>query len=285
MRKAEVRAPAKINLFLEVLPRKANSSLHPIDTIIEKVTLFDIISIRVTPGRMEVDCDRPELNSPANLALKAAGLLKERYRIREGAEIRIRKKIPLAAGLGGGSSDAAAVLLALNKLWKIGEEIGRLKKLAFRIGSDVPAFLAPGRCLVSGCGQKVKPLPGKPDFSYLLILTGIKIKTKDTYGLIDDLTYRPCSSKIMVAALKKGDGQAVGRNIFNRFQEVLTKKNREIKSWKERLADNFTHSLMTGSGGAFFVLLDEEADAVQRFEGAKGKCLHVTTFRRQHGDY
>ncbi len=285
MRKTEIQAPAKINLFLEVLPQKTDNNLHPIETIIEKVTLFDLISLIVTPGRMEIACNLPELARTSNLAWKAAQLLKERYRIREGVHIQIKKKIPLAAGLGGGSSDAAAVLLGLNKLWKIEEEPKNLTKIAFRLGSDVPAFLAPGRCLVSGCGEKVRPLSSKPELNYLLVLTGIRVKTKEAYRWIDNLTYQPYSSKIMVAGLKKGGTRTIGERLFNRFQEVLRKRERKIKIWEERLKGTFSYSLMTGSGGAFFVLLDRRPDTDREFEYQKGKLVPVRTFRRQHGDY
>ena len=278
MRKTEILAPAKINLFLEIFPRPSGAVLHPVETVIEKVTLFDRLSLQTTLSGIELRSNLAKLNTPTNLAFKAAALLKDTYRIKEGVRIRLDKKIPVASGLGGGSSDAAAVLLALNHLWKINEPVSRLFPLALQLGSDVPAFLTPGRCRVSGFGEKVKSLPIGKKLDYLLVLTGIKSPTGLAYRWLDDLTYKPRSSKMIIAALKKGGATEIAATLFNRFQEVLGKNNQEIRKWQKLLRDNFGSSLLSGSGGSFFVLLTEESAAVnsQRFDPAK--FLAVTTF-------
>ena len=278
MRKTEILAPAKINLFLEVFPRPSGAALHPVETVIEKVTLFDRISLQTTLSKIELRSNIARLNTPANLAFKAAVLLRATYHIKEGVHIRLDKKIPVASGLGGGSSDAAAVLLALNRLWKIEEPISRLFPLALQLGSDVPAFLAPGRCRAKGFGEKVKSLPVGKKLDYLLVLTGIKSPTNLAYRQIDDLTYKPCSSKMIIAALKKGGTIEVAAALFNRFQEVLGEKNKEIKKWQALLQDNFGSSLLSGSGGSFFILLTKRAAAVDLPKSGKTKFLAVTTF-------
>lgn len=278
MRQTEILAPAKINLFLEVLPRPTGAALHPVETIIEKVTLFDRLSLKTTSAAIELRSNIAELNTPENLVFKAAALLKKKYRIKEGTNIRLEKKIPMAAGLGGGSSDAASALLALNQLWKINEPASRLLPLALELGSDVPAFLTPGRCLVTGFGEKVRALPVKEKFNYLLVLTGLKIPTKLAYRWLDDLTYVPRSSKIMNAALKKGGADEITAKLFNRFQEVLEKKNERIKRWKEWLADNFGSTLLAGSGGVFFVLMTKKSVAPDWKEIGKVKVVAVTTY-------
>lgn len=278
MRKTEILAPAKINLFLEIFPRPSGAVLHPVETIIEKVTIFDRLSLQTTLSRIELRSNLAKLNTPVNLAFKAAALLKDTYHIKEGVRIRLDKKIPVASGLGGGSSDAAAVLLALNRLWKINEPISRLFPLALQLGSDVPAFLAPGRCRVSGFGEKVKSLPIGKKMDYLLVLTGIKNPTSLAYRQLDDLTYKPCSSKMIIAALKKGGTTEVAATLFNRFQEVLGEKNKEIKKWQTLLHDNFGSSLLSGSGGSFFVLLTKEAAAIDLQRVGTTKFLAVTTF-------
>ena len=278
MRKTEILAPAKINLFLEVFPRPAGADLHRVDTVIEKVTLFDRISLQTSPSGIELRSNVTALDTPANLVLKAAALLKDTYGVKEGVKIRLEKKIPVAAGLGGGSSDAAAVLLALNRLWKIDEPVSRLVPLALKLGSDVPAFLAPGRCRVSGFGEKVKPLPDGKRINYRLVLTGINIHTGPAYRWLDDLTYKPCSSKMIIAALKKGGVTEVAAALFNRFQEVLSEKNKEIKKWQTLLQDNFGSSLLSGSGGSFFVLLIKKTAAIDLQKFGTTKFLAVTTF-------
>ncbi len=278
MRKTEILAPAKINLFLEIFPRPSGSTLHPVETIIEKVTLFDRLSLQTTLSEIKLHSNLAKLNTPANLAFKAAVLLKDIYRIKEGVHIRLDKKIPIASGLGGGSSDAAAVLLALNRLWKIDEPIPRLFPLALQLGSDVPAFLTPGRCRAKGFGEEVKSLPVGKKLNYILILTGIKSPTSLAYRRIDDLTYKPCSSKMMIAALKKGGATEVAATLFNRFQEVLGEKNKEVKKWQKLLQDNFGSSLLSGSGGSFFVLLTKKTAASDLPKSGKTKVLAVTTF-------
>ncbi|MBU2495093.1 MAG: 4-(cytidine 5'-diphospho)-2-C-methyl-D-erythritol kinase [Candidatus Omnitrophota bacterium] len=277
MRKTEILAPAKINLFLEVFPRPSGAALHPVETVIEKVTLFDQLSFQTTPSEIELRSNLARLNTPANLAFQAAALLKDTYRIKEGVRIRLDKKIPVASGLGGGSSDAAAVLLALNHLWKIDEPVSRLFPLALQLGSDVPAFLTSGRCRVSGFGEKVKSLPIGKKLDYLLVLTGIKSPTGLAYRWLDDLTYKPHSSKMMIAALKKGGTTEIAAALFNRFQEVLVEKNKEIKKWRKLLQDNFGSGLLSGSGGSFFVLLTKKAAAIDLRRVGTTKFSAVTT--------
>lgn len=278
MRKTEILAPAKINLFLEVFPRPAEATLHPVETVIEKINFFDRLSLETAPSRIELRSNIPEIDTTANLAFKAATLLKNAYRIKEGVSVRLDKKIPVAAGLGGGSSDAAAVLLALNRLWMINEPVSRLFPLALQLGSDVPAFLTPGRCLAKGFGEKVKPLPVGKKLDYLLVLTGIKSPTGLAYRRIDDLTYEPRSSKMMIAALKKGGATKITATLFNRFQEVLGENNREIKKWRELLQNNFGSGLLSGSGGSFFVLRTKKSAAVDLERFGPTKFLAVTTF-------
>ena len=278
MRKTEILAPAKINLFLEVFPRPSGAALHPVETVIEKVTFFDRLSLQTTLSEIKLHSNIAKLNTPANLAFKAAALLKDTYHIKEGVRIRLDKKIPVASGLGGGSSDAAAVLLALNRLWKINEPLSRLFPLALQLGSDVPAFLAPGRCRAGGFGAEIKSLPVEKKLDYLLVLTGIKSPTSLAYRQLDDLTYKPRSSKMIIAALKKGGANEITAALFNRFQEVLGKKNKEIKKWQTLLQHNFGSSLLSGSGGSFFVLLTKEAAATALPKSGKTKFLAVTTF-------
>jgi len=279
MRKTEILAPAKINLFLEVFPKGlSETALHPVETIIEKVTLFDRLSLQTTSSGIELRSNFARLNTPANLAFKAAALLKDTYRIKEGVRIRLDKKIPVASGLGGGSSDAAAVLLALNRLWKIDEPVSRLFPLALQLGSDVPAFLTPGRCQAGGFGEKIKSLRVSKKLDYILVLTGIKSPTSLAYRRLDDLTYNPRSSKMMIAALRKGGTTEVVAALFNRFQEAFIEKNKEIKKWRKLLQDNFGSSLLSGSGGSFFVLLTKKSAAGDLPKSGKSKFLAVTTF-------
>jgi len=279
-----VQAPAKINLFLEVFPRPPEARLHPVDTVLEKVDLCDLVRLEVTPGRIELECNLPELANQENLAWRAAVLLKERFSIRAGVRIGLEKRIPLQAGLGGGSSDAAAVLLTLNRLWALQLPRSELDGLALELGSDVPAFLEPGRCRATGYGQQVAPLPFKSRWNYLLFLTGIAISTGEAYREIDNLTYLPASSKIILRGVELDDFSGVSKGLFNRFEEVALSTRDEVKRFKEEIDRFYPHNLLCGSGGAFFALVKEaeagETGNIQRLsQRLRCRIVSVTGIR------
>src|SRR5450759_4610317 len=153
-----VRAYAKINLTLDVKGRRADG-YHELATVMQTVDLHDTLCLTSAgDGRVGIVCTRPELGNEENLAARAAQLLRERFSISQGVLIELRKRIPVAAGLGGGSSDAAAVLLALQRWWRLPPSLSELQALAATLGSDVPFFLTGGLALCEGRGERVTPL-------------------------------------------------------------------------------------------------------------------------------
>src|SRR5262249_22987411 len=155
----EIRAPAKVNLFLEVLAKRPDG-YHEIATLLVSITLFDTLEFKEeASGKILLQCDHPELGTgPENLICKAAELLRKHCKVASGARIRLKKRIPLAAGLAGGSSDAAATLAGLNELWQLGLSTTELAELGAKIGSDVAFFFAGGAAWCTGRGEIVTPV-------------------------------------------------------------------------------------------------------------------------------
>ena len=254
-----LRSPAKLNLWLEVL-QKRKDGYHNIESIIDTVSLCDLITLKESPGRIEVS--PMGIPQEKNLAYQAALLLKSELKLSQGVEIKIEKHIPLSSGLGGGSSNAATVLLGLNKLWKINLPSERLSSLATKLGSDVPFFLKKGRCLIKGRGEMLFPLPPFPKIWYVIVVPEIRVSTETAYHqLCLNLTHRENSVKIL-SALNQGNLEKVGKELFNRLEEVSLKKYPEIKDFKEALRKSGAlGALMSGSGGSLFGIVRSREDA------------------------
>src|SRR5689334_10702080 len=154
-----VRAPAKVNLFLEVLRRRPDG-YHDLATLMVAVGLYDTLELRDDPGgSVSLRCDHPQLSTgPDNLVVRAAELVRQTAGVTKGVAIRLWKRIPLAAGLAGGSSDAAATLAGLNRLWQLGWDRARLAELGARLGSDVAFFFSAPAAWCTGRGEVVEPL-------------------------------------------------------------------------------------------------------------------------------
>ncbi|GAI27125.1 unnamed protein product, partial [marine sediment metagenome] len=161
-------APAKINLVLEVLGKR-DDGYHEIRSLVQTISLYDVLSFELAEG-ISLDCTEPSLQSPDNLAIQAARLLREVSGSEKGVKIGLEKRIPWGAGLGGGSSDAAAVLLALNKLWGLDLTTSGLVGLGAKLGSDVPFFIYKGTALVEGRGERVTPLSASLPGWFVLLL-------------------------------------------------------------------------------------------------------------------
>ena len=174
---------AKVNLGLRILSKRTDG-FHDIETILQAIDLCDRIEIAGCPEpAIEVRCDHPEVPSgPENLAHQAARLMQKELSAKGGCRIIIRKKIPPAAGLGGGSSNAAAVLIGLNRLWKMPLSDHKLARMAARLGSDVPFFLQGGTVLARGRGEVLTPLKMQADFHLVVVKPDLSISTAWAYG-------------------------------------------------------------------------------------------------------
>jgi len=260
-----LRASAKVNLFLEVL-RKRPDNYHDIETILQEIDLFDKVTLKENSSpEIIIHSTRPDIPADnSNLAFKAAHLFKTYIKEeKRGVVINLEKNIPPAAGLGGGSSDAAATLMGLNKLWKVNLDRRTLLHLAEQIGMDVPFFIHGGLCLARGRGEKLTPLATRPEMWFILVIPSIKVSTAWAYNQlsISSLT-RKSKKNRMIEALQSADAGKIGKQLFNRLEEVTMIEHREIASIKEKmLSAGAGGALMSGSGPAVFGIFPARQEA------------------------
>ena len=208
---------AKINLYLKI-GKKLKNGYHNLQSVMQLVELHDNISFEnLDEDDIIVESNNKDLENKDNLAYKAALLLKDRFNIKKGVKINIEKSIPLAAGLGGGSSNAANTLVALDKLWKLGLNQKKMINLASEIGSDVPFFISGKSALVEGFGNKVKPLRKSISTNIVLVNPGIRVSTKWAYKEFDKSKNKiksKANAKDLIKAINKKDIKKISENLF-----------------------------------------------------------------------
>lgn len=251
----EIRARAKINLTLDVVGRRPDG-YHELASVMQEIELADTlvmepareISLRVDPPVVPAGED--------NLVLRAARLLREYGRVRQGAAIGLRKRIPVGAGLGGGSADAAATLAGLSGLWGLHLDLDTLQELGARLGSDIPFCLTGGSALVTGRGETVKPLAPLPAADLLLVKPSFAVSTAGIYRLWDEWGLSGgAGTPAMLTAVAGGDWRAVALYTANDLEKVTCVLHPEIAAVKRDLAAAGARAvLMSGSGPALFSL-------------------------------
>jgi len=268
-----VYAPAKVNLVLEVLGK--DNDYHRISSIVQSIDLCDVLNFELDE-EMRFDCDEPGLRRD-NLVTRAAGLLRESTRCGMGARIELRKSIPRGAGLGGGSSDAAATLLALNELWGLRLRVSKLVRLAFELGSDVPFFIHKGTALVEGSGEKVHPLPPLPPTSFVLSvppLPRIPGKTKQMYSSlrVADFTRREFVEAALLS-LRKGE-RPDPDVMFNVFERVAFDFFPGLDKYRRILEEaGAPRVYLAGSGPCLFAIFSDRREAAELFSRLKKQGL------------
>jgi 4-diphosphocytidyl-2-C-methyl-D-erythritol kinase len=255
-----LRAPAKVNLFLEVTARRPDG-YHELRTLLVAVSLFDALTF-APAASIRLSCTDPKLgNGPENLIVRAAEVLRRHVGIRAGAVIVLTKRIPVAAGLGGGSSDAAATLVGLNRLWKLRLGRDELIRLAAELGSDVPFFLRRPAAWCTGRGEVVTPWPMGRRLHVVLACPPFGLQTADVYKRVA-VPRRQVASAAMMEAVAAGDVEEVGRRLHNRLQQPALALRPELDEWMGRLAATKPlGSLVSGSGSTVFALGRDAADA------------------------
>jgi 4-diphosphocytidyl-2-C-methyl-D-erythritol kinase len=256
-------AYAKINITFEVLGRRSDG-YHDIATVMQEIDLKDTLFFEPASS-LTVDCDNVEIRASDNLALKAAKLLKKESGYKSGAKITLKKGIPVAAGLGGGSSDAGATLLSLNKLWKLKLSAEALVEMAAALGSDVPYFIRGGTVLAEGRGERITPLPPLPQAWVVLLKPSVLVpesKTKDMYGALRPSHYSNGEhTKRAVAAIEHG--VASGRiQLYNAFDSVAFEMYEGMEWYREQfMAAGAAEAHLAGSGPTLFTLLPDRVRA------------------------
>ena len=258
MKELRIESPAKVNLFLEVLGKRKDG-YHNVETILETVDLFDSLVLKEIEKGIEIKSNLPELPlGKENLVYQAAALLEKRLGIEKGIQITINKRIPLASGLGGGSGNAASVLLGLNRLWNLNLSYEELFHLAREIGADVPFFLRSGRTLGKGRGDELQPLPQGPALYFVLVSPDFEVSTEWVYENLKNLTKEARSIKIILSALKSGKITRIGNSLYNRLEEAVILKHPQIAKIKKRLLElGACGALMSGSGPSVFGLVED----------------------------
>jgi 4-diphosphocytidyl-2-C-methyl-D-erythritol kinase len=260
-----IAAPAKLNLFLEVL-RKRPDGYHDIESLMVAVDLFDTLAVRAqATGAISLTCDPPGLSAGAdNLVVKAANLLRQQAgRPELGAAIHLTKRIPTQAGLGGGSADAAAALLALNQIWKLAQTREELAAMGASIGSDVAFFLSPPAAWCEGRGEVVTPEPVGRPLDFVLVAPAVGLATADVYRRLE-VPAAPSAGAELRRAVRAGDAEAVGRSLFNRLEKPAFALAPAVERVSRRLAGlGPCGALMTGSGSAAFAVCRSRQEAIR----------------------
>ena len=259
-----VWAPAKVNLFLEVLGKRPDG-YHEIATLMVGLRLFDTLVFRnESSPDLTLRCYDPRLSAgPDNLVLRAAKLLQERSGCNCGASIRLVKRIPMAAGLAGGSTDAAATLIGLNRLWQLGLSNADLAKLSAELGSDIPFFFDLPAAWCTGRGEIVTPVEMRTPLDFVLLCPAFGMPTAAVYKNVV-VPPIPVDGEPIRQILGQGDVDSLGRLLHNRLQTAAETLDPRIAEYVQMLADATpAGQLMSGSGSTLYALC-RSAEEAQR---------------------
>ena len=271
MREIELRCPAKVNYFLEVLGRR-DDGFHEIETLMQPVGLYDSIVFRKKSSGIDVRCDCPLIPSgEKNIVFKAVRLLAERAGFRGGVEVNIKKEIPAGSGLGGGSSDAAAAFAAVNALFGLGLGREDFYPMGREIGSDVAFFIrildkemtgfSGGAFIGRGRGDELRFAGALSGVWLVIVFPGFSVSTAGVYGALS-LTEDKRDIKMIAGHVKGGNPAGVSECLFNRLEAGVTGRHPLIKDIKEDLLRAGARgALMTGSGSAVFGLAPDRETA------------------------
>jgi 4-diphosphocytidyl-2-C-methyl-D-erythritol kinase len=271
-KKIILKAPAKLNLYLDVL-RKRRDDYHDIETLFERISLCDEITLKERKSGIKVRCSNRSIPSGSkNLAYKAAKLLQRHFSIQKGVDIYIKKKIPVASGLGGGSSDAATVLLGLVDLWGINISRKKLFDIGKTLGADVGFFLLQRPFAIgTGKGDKLASVKNGKILWHVLVNPGLKSSTKSAYSRVNcSLTCRGGGAKIMANAIEKANYGAASDLAHNSFEQIIVDANKKLTKLKERLLVLGAEKVyLSGSGPTFFTIHRTQKKAFSFFRKAR----------------
>ena len=276
-----VKAPAKINLTLDVLHKRPDG-YHEVEMIMTTVDLADRIGLETREdGAIHIlSLDRFVPNDQRNLAYQAAKILKDMFKVKQGVSISIEKNIPVAAGLAGGSSDAAATLKGLNKLWNLGLSLDELAQIGTKIGSDVAFCVYGGTALATGRGERIQELPSPANCWVILAKPTLGVSTADVYGnlKLDKVTHPPTQQ--MIKAIEEKDFKLMCSSLGNVLEDVTLKLHPEVAVLKDQMKKFGADAvLMSGSGPTVFGLVNHESRVQRVYNGLRGFCNEVYAVR------
>lgn len=267
MNKLALKSPAKVNLYLNLLGKRSDG-YHEVETVIQAVDLCDELTLRETAGGISVASNDPDIpTDETNLVCRAARLLVEKLGINRGVRTFIKKRIPQAAGLGGGASNAATTLLGLNRLWDLGLGRRRLTEFGKSLGADVPFFVscAP-TALCMGRGEKVRSLPARTIW-YCLVVPPVRVSTQAAYSRVRyrsvGLTRPHNDVKILLQALEEGDLQRIKPLVYNGLSQVVEGLAPIVSKIMDLMRSLGAEGVsMSGSGSCCFSLCHDRKEAV-----------------------
>lgn len=271
-----LKAPAKINWFLRVLLKRPDG-YHDIESLMQCVSLFDTLSFEMS-DTLELLCNAA-IPIEENIVYKAATALKDASGFGRGARISLEKNIPLEAGMGGGSSDAACTLVGLNQLWGLGLPQSELIAIAGRLGSDVSFFLNGPSAIVSGRGERAKPVSIRKSHAVLLLKPEFGVSAGWAYGHLAGFNVPEAQMDGIISALNEGDYGALSKMLVNDLEGPVVGRHPEIRTLKERaIEEGAVLSLMSGSGSTVFSLFEdsERAESARSAIGAHWSAVVST---------
>ena len=257
------RGYGKINLTLDVVGTMPNG-YHELDMVMQTVGLYDEVTVRKTEKGISVNSDSGKIpNDESNLAYKAAKILMDEFNVECGVSIDITKRIPIAAGMAGGSADCAATLKAVNELFGLGLDEEELCKRGVKLGADVPYCIAMGTRRAQGIGEVLTKLPASPTAFLVLAKPNISVSTAFVYGEIDKTTPKEKpDTESMIKALEEGSLEKIASRICNVLEEVTIPKHPIVSKIKDiMIANGALGAMMSGSGPTVFGIYNDESKA------------------------
>lgn len=276
MDKLQLKAYGKINLGLDVI-RKRPDGYHDLDMIMQMVDVYDDVIIEKKAGEeIVVKADAAVLsNGKDNLAYMAVKMLFDEFGIKSGVEITIHKRIPIAGGMAGGSSDCATTLIGINEMFNLGLSKQQLMERGVKLGADVPYCVLGGTAIARGIGEVLTPLPTPPQCHVIIAKPPISVSTAYVYGRIrpDEITKRPDIEQ-MTLAIKEQDLNKLSDLLYNVMEEVTVSEYPVIEKLKSIMLENGAlNSIMSGSGPTVFGLFDDRKKAQAAMKALDSKEL------------
>jgi 4-diphosphocytidyl-2-C-methyl-D-erythritol kinase len=271
------KAYAKINISLDVIGKREDG-YHLLRMIMQTIDVYDLINVETALSGINLSCNKCFIPvDDRNLAYKAAKLFIDTYNLSNGVNINIKKNIPVAAGLAGGSTDAAAVLKCMRDLYKPTVSDEELMELGLKIGADVPYCIVGGTALCEGIGEVVTPLKAFKDKIIVLVKPSFGVSTKEVYSaLAVNRIYRHPETENLIAAMEREDVKFVAENMKNILENVTLRKHQTLKELKQDfLRMDALGVLMSGSGPSVFAFFDDMMKAQSCYDRMKTKYREV----------
>lgn len=277
MDKIQLKAYGKINLGLDVL-RKREDGYHDLEMIMQTVGVYDDVIITKIPEERKITVKTDTMvldNEKGNLAYMAAKLLMDEFDIEQGVEIILHKRIPIAGGMAGGSSDCAATLKGINEMFGLGLSRQELMERGVTLGADVPYCVMGGTALAEGIGEKLTPLPTPPQCHVIIAKPPVSVSTAFVYGNIRpaEIEKRP-DTKGIIRAIEQKNLQDLSKLLYNVMEDVTIPEYPVIEEIKQQLlSDGALGAIMSGSGPTVFALFDCSEKAKKAFDNLRGSEL------------